>query len=121
MTLRPRLCSKAAVVELSTPPLHRYRQSGSQAWEEGLEAPPWIVVFIVQPMRQPIVTLTTDFGLADHFVGAMKGVILGIRAFEPGSWTSRTRSRRSPSLKRPSVAAEGVHTGSRAERYTWWW
>jgi hypothetical protein len=29
-------------------------------------------------MRQPIVTLTTDFGLADHFVGAMKGVILGL-------------------------------------------
>lgn len=25
-----------------------------------------------------IVTLTTDFGLADHFTGAMKGVILGI-------------------------------------------
>ena len=29
-------------------------------------------------MRQPIVTLTTDFGLADHFVGAMKGVLLSI-------------------------------------------
>ena len=29
-------------------------------------------------MPQPIVTLTTDFGLADHFVGAMKGVILSI-------------------------------------------
>lgn len=27
--------------------------------------------------RGPIVTLTTDFGLADHYVGAMKGVILG--------------------------------------------
>lgn len=26
----------------------------------------------------PIVTLTTDFGLADHFVGTMKGVILAI-------------------------------------------
>ena len=25
-----------------------------------------------------IITLTTDFGLADHFVGVMKGVILGI-------------------------------------------
>ena len=25
---------------------------------------------------QPIVTLTTDFGLSDHYVGAMKGVIL---------------------------------------------
>jgi len=29
-------------------------------------------------MRQAIVTLTTDFGLADHFVGAMKGVILSL-------------------------------------------
>jgi S-adenosylmethionine hydrolase len=29
-------------------------------------------------MPQPIVTLTTDFGLADHFVGTMKGVILNI-------------------------------------------
>src|ERR1700693_3271533 len=25
----------------------------------------------------PIITLTTDFGSADHFVGTMKGVILG--------------------------------------------
>lgn len=29
-------------------------------------------------MRKPILTLTTDFGLSDHYVGAMKGVILGI-------------------------------------------
>jgi len=29
-------------------------------------------------MTYPILTLTTDFGLEDHFVGAMKGVILGI-------------------------------------------
>jgi S-adenosylmethionine hydrolase len=29
-------------------------------------------------MPTPIVTLTTDFGLSDHYVGAMKGVILGI-------------------------------------------
>ncbi|MCH8847525.1 MAG: SAM-dependent chlorinase/fluorinase [Chloroflexi bacterium] len=29
-------------------------------------------------MARPIITLTTDFGLADGFVGAMKGVILGI-------------------------------------------
>jgi S-adenosylmethionine hydrolase len=29
-------------------------------------------------MRYPILTLTTDFGLSDHYVGAMKGVILGI-------------------------------------------
>src|SRR5580658_11035390 len=29
-------------------------------------------------MAQPILTLTTDFGDSDHYVGAMKGVILGI-------------------------------------------
>jgi S-adenosyl-L-methionine hydrolase (adenosine-forming) len=28
--------------------------------------------------RKPIITLTTDFGLNDHFVGAMKGVILSV-------------------------------------------
>src|SRR6202021_3260745 len=27
---------------------------------------------------RPIITLTTDFGLSDHFVGVMKGVIFGI-------------------------------------------
>ena len=31
-------------------------------------------------MSPPIITLTTDFGLADGFVGTMKGVILGICA-----------------------------------------
>jgi S-adenosyl-L-methionine hydrolase (adenosine-forming) len=29
-------------------------------------------------MRIPILTLTTDFGLSDHYAGVMKGVILGI-------------------------------------------
>jgi len=29
-------------------------------------------------MPRALITLTTDFGLADHFVGTMKGVILGI-------------------------------------------
>jgi S-adenosylmethionine hydrolase len=29
-------------------------------------------------MAKPIITLTTDFGLRDHYVGAMKGVLLGI-------------------------------------------
>jgi hypothetical protein len=29
-------------------------------------------------MAIPLVTLTTDFGLSDHYVGVMKGVILGI-------------------------------------------
>ena len=29
-------------------------------------------------LEKPIITLTTDFGLKDSFVGMMKGVILGI-------------------------------------------
>ena len=29
-------------------------------------------------MRQPVITITTDFGLSDHYVGVMKGVILSI-------------------------------------------
>src|SRR5580704_6479012 len=29
-------------------------------------------------MANGLITLTTDFGTADHFVGTMKGVILGI-------------------------------------------
>ena len=29
-------------------------------------------------MSAPIITLTTDFGLSDHYVGAVKGVLLGI-------------------------------------------
>jgi S-adenosyl-L-methionine hydrolase (adenosine-forming) len=29
-------------------------------------------------MPRPIITLTTDFGLSDHYAGTMKGVILGI-------------------------------------------
>lgn len=30
------------------------------------------------PARPPIITLTTDFGLNDHFIGAIKGVILDL-------------------------------------------
>src|SRR5580658_5821633 len=29
-------------------------------------------------MKEPVITLLTDFGLADHYVAAMKGVILSI-------------------------------------------
>ena len=29
-------------------------------------------------MARPIITLTTDYGINDHLVGAMKGVILSI-------------------------------------------
>jgi hypothetical protein len=29
-------------------------------------------------MSRPIITLTSDFGQSDSYVGAMKGVILGI-------------------------------------------
>jgi len=29
-------------------------------------------------MKRPVITLLTDFGLRDHFVGVMKGVVMGI-------------------------------------------
>ena len=29
-------------------------------------------------MKRPLITLLTDFGAGDHYVAAMKGVILGI-------------------------------------------
>ena len=29
-------------------------------------------------MKRPVITLLTDFGSADHYVGAMKGIMLGI-------------------------------------------
>ena len=35
-------------------------------------------LLFILTMRLPILTLTTDFGLSDHYVGTMKGVILGI-------------------------------------------
>jgi len=33
----------------------------------------------IETVHRPLITLTTDFGLSDHFVGVMKGVILGIQ------------------------------------------
>jgi S-adenosyl-L-methionine hydrolase (adenosine-forming) len=33
----------------------------------------------IETVTRPIITLTTDFGAADHFVGVMKGVILSIQ------------------------------------------
>jgi S-adenosylmethionine hydrolase len=35
-------------------------------------------VILILTMCSPLITLTTDFGLTDHYVGAMKGVILSI-------------------------------------------
>jgi S-adenosylmethionine hydrolase len=33
----------------------------------------------IETVNHRLITLTTDFGLSDHFVGVMKGVILGIQ------------------------------------------
>ena len=33
---------------------------------------------MVKTLSRPVITLTTDFGLKDHYVAAMKGVILGL-------------------------------------------
>ena len=52
-------------------------------------------------MKRPIITLLTDFGLADHYVAAMKGVILGICPHAVWS-ISRTKSPRSRFRKPPT-------------------
>ena len=70
-------------------------------------------------MRRPIITLTTDFGLSDHYVGTMKGVILGICphaeivdiSHEVGAYRDH---------RRRFSAGAGVPLFSRAARCTWW-
>src|SRR4029078_2342452 len=48
---------------------------GSELWSHGRGC----VTIQINTSHDPmIITLTTDFGLADPFVGVMKGVILGI-------------------------------------------
>jgi S-adenosylmethionine hydrolase len=58
---------------------------------------------------RPIVTLTTDFGLSDHFVGVMKGVILGIQPAAQVVDISHGVS--------PYEIAEGAFTIAQAYRY----
>jgi S-adenosylmethionine hydrolase len=60
-------------------------------------------------MTQPILTLTTDFGLADHYVGAMKGVILGI--------CPRARMVDISHQVKPFSVAEGAYFIAQAYRY----
>jgi S-adenosylmethionine hydrolase len=57
----------------------------------------------------PIVTLTTDFGLSDHFVGTMKGVILGIAPRATIVDISHDVA--------PFQIAEGAYTIAQAYRY----
>jgi S-adenosylmethionine hydrolase len=59
-------------------------------------------------MPAPILTLTTDFGLADHYVGAMKGVILGL--------CPRARLVDISHLVRPFAIPEGAFTIAQAYR-----
>src|ERR1700733_6849272 len=60
-------------------------------------------------MRRPIITLTTDFGLSDHFVGVMKGVILGI---QPAAEVIAI----SPGVE-PYAIADGAFTIAQTYRY----
>ena len=60
-------------------------------------------------MPRPILTLTTDFGLSDHYVAAMKGVILGI-----------CRQAQIVDISHevgPFAIAEGAYTIAQAYRY----
>ncbi|MGP8244288.1 MAG: S-adenosyl-l-methionine hydroxide adenosyltransferase family protein [Bryobacteraceae bacterium] len=60
-------------------------------------------------MAQPILTLTTDFGAADHYVGTMKGVILGI--------CPRARIVDISHEVKPFEIAEGAYLVAQAYRY----
>ena len=60
-------------------------------------------------MAQPILTLTTDFGAADHYVAAMKGVILGI--------CPRARMVDISHQVKPYQIAEGAYLVAQAYRY----
>jgi S-adenosylmethionine hydrolase len=60
-------------------------------------------------MAQPILTLTTDFGAADHYVGTMKGVILGI--------CPRARIVDISHEVKPYQIAEGAYLVAQAYRY----
>jgi hypothetical protein len=60
-------------------------------------------------MPAPILTLTTDFGLSDHYVGAMKGVILGI--------CPRAQLVDISHQVTPFAIAEGAYTIAQAYRY----
>ena len=44
-------------------------------------------------MANRLITFTTDFGLSDHFVGVMKGVVMSIARVPLASSISVTRSR----------------------------
>jgi len=59
--------------------------------------------------RPPIITLTTDFGTSDHYVGTMKGVILGI--------APQVRVIDISHEIRPFQIAEGAYVISQACRY----
>src|SRR5258708_3983906 len=60
-------------------------------------------------MSRPILTLTTDFGLGDQYVGTMKGVILGIGPDAQIVDISHG--------VRPFAIAEGAYTIAQAWRY----
>jgi S-adenosyl-L-methionine hydrolase (adenosine-forming) len=60
-------------------------------------------------MASPILTLTTDFGLSDHYVGVMKGVILNI--------CPRARIVDISHDITPFEIAEGAYTVAQAYRY----
>src|SRR6202165_3701023 len=60
-------------------------------------------------MQNSPITLTTDFGTSDHFVGVMKGVILGI--------APRARIVDITHEIRPFEIADGAFTIAQAWRY----
>ena len=60
-------------------------------------------------MRHPVISLTTDFGVADHYVGVMKGVMHGIA---PGARIVDVSHE-----IRPFEVAEGAYVIAQAARW----
>lgn len=52
----------------------KWKDGSAESWREELESPDSAST----PARVPLITLLTDFGTADYFVGAMKGAILSV-------------------------------------------
>ena len=51
----------------------KWRERSAESWREEIEA-----TASPTPPRVPLITLLTDFGTSDYFVGAMKGAILSV-------------------------------------------
>ena len=72
-------------------------------------------------MQQRIVTLTTDFGLHDHYVGAMKGVILNVNPEVRLVDICHSLCNPSTCSMAPSPSPRRIATFLPTPSTSWWW